>query len=671
MKQDKKMQKISNNKVRNWLMVVLIMVIVIPIIVLGFLSYYEAYNVLAKKLETTAAESAIEIKQLIGMNLKTTENQVKALSESDYLKKLENVETLKDLLENAKKSNPNASEAYYGLENGEQYMYPEAKLPENYDPRKRPWYEGAMKNPNEVYWTEPFRSASTGKMIITVAKATMANGKATGVVGADINLEYLQEYILKKKFGETGYIYVTNLEGRMIAHPDQKLIDKDDATKLATWKQIKSNKDGFATYEFQGKDKFCAFSTDEQRGWKIIGVMDEEELSADTNIIRNFTLYAILFGLILAIVIAFLISRKISKPLEILKEAFYKAANGDLTVKAQIGSKDEFGEIGDRFNEMMKNIHELSCGVKTSAKTVLEASDSLGQIITQTVTAADEVAKTIEGIASSSNEQAKDTENGFIKVNDLAEKIEMLSNTTNHMNDLSKGTDELSNKGLNIVRGLIEKSGISKKSATQVNDMIIKVDERAKEIGGIIDTISQIAEQTNLLALNAAIESARAGEHGKGFSVVAEEVRKLAEESSKAAEEIKQLIAGVQNQSSEAVDAMNKVATIIRNQEGCVDETSQIFNEISGSIKVLIGKVSDIKGYGDEMIDKKDEIVAMIGNISAASEETSAATQQVSASTEEQLASMEEVSAHAQDLKNIANRLEEGIDQFKLEDGNI
>ncbi|MCT4617897.1 MAG: methyl-accepting chemotaxis protein [Marinisporobacter sp.] len=671
MKLNKERKKTSNNKVRNWLMVILIIVITIPIVALGFFSYYQTYNILADNLEDNAEESAIEMKELIDMNLITAENQVKALSESTCLKNLENEEMLMELLENTEKGNINVCEAYYGLENGEIYVYPEANLPEGFDATKRPWYQGAIKNPDKMYWTNPFTSASTGKTTVSVAKVVMKNGKTVGVMGADIDLDYLHKYIINKKFGHTGYIYVTDRDGKMIAHPDKKLIGKDDATKLVTWEQIKNNKEGFASYEFQGKDKFCAFSTDEEMGWKIIGVMDEEELSEDTNIIRNFTLYSMLFGLIIAIFVAFLISRKISKPLEKLKEAFNKAANGELTVKAQINTNDEFGEIGDRFNEMIENIHDLAHEVKTSANTVLKTSDSLGEIITQTVTATDEVAKTIEEIASSSNEQAKDTENGFIKVNDLAEKIERVSNTTKEMNDLSKGTDELSNKGLNIVKQLIEKSDVSKNSVIQVNDMIIKVDERAKEIGGIINTISQIAEQTNLLALNAAIESARAGEHGKGFSVVAEEVRKLAEQSSNAAEEIKQLIDGVQNQSTQAVDAMNEVGMIIKDQEESVDETSHIFNDISDSIKGLIGKVSDIKGYGDEMIDKKDEIVTMIGNISAGSEETSAATQQVSASTEEQLASMEEVSAHSQDLKNIAQRLEAGINKFKIEDENI
>lgn len=686
----KKVSKgLFSSKVRNTLVIVTICAIVIPMITLGYFSYQKSFEILDSKLTLTTEQTIAEVNNSVTRFLRGIESQVRTLAENSSFKNIksddifsendqlegEDVDTLQEndslelsmeLLGNVTESNNDIMNTYFGTSDGAMHIYPAQDLPEDYDPRSRPWYGIAAENRGQVTWTDPYMDASTNEPVITAAQAVVADGKVVGVIGIDINLGELSAAMQQRKIGREGYVFVTDKNGIMIAHPDKALIGTDDPTKQSFWEAVKSNELGFERYSYEGHDKFLSYITNDITGWKLMAAMDNVELINDTNIIREFTLIAVLIGAIIAIIIAFLIASSISKPLTTLKEAFVKASQGDLTATADIKSNNEFGEIGRSFNAMIENISGLIGGVKNSSHTVLNTSQSLTNITEQTTVATNEVARTIEEIARAANEQAKDTENGALRVNELAEKIEMVLQSTNYMTDISGETDNLTDKGIDAVKTLIEKSKENNEAASKINDIVLMVDRSAEEIGTITDTISGIAEQTNLLALNAAIEAARAGEHGKGFAVVAEEVRKLAEQSSKATQEIRDLISGIQNQSKSAVASMEDAKAIVEAQDTAVEETGSIFDDISTSIKALIDKVAQVKSYSDEMDAKKNEIVGVIENISAASQQTSAATQQVSASTEEQLASMEEVSSYSNELKVLASELENAINKFKI-----
>ncbi|EOC99269.1 methyl-accepting chemotaxis protein [Caldisalinibacter kiritimatiensis] len=687
MKKAQSLKGIKNKgkKIRNKIVLILMIAVIIPLILLGIFSYQKSLTIIKRNLSTTTSQALEKINESITLFLKGIEHQVITMaSNSSFAQIDEKTMVVKEektifrehpkkqvaleLLKNTHSSNPNLLWTYFGSSNGNMYIYPKDELPDDYDPRDRPWYKKAVENEDKVVWTEPYADASTGEMVITAAKAVVEYGKVVGVVGIDISLKDLADSLSNTKVGKSGYIFATDKNGTMIFHPNKELVGTDAALKQEFWEYAKSNKEGFSEYTYENEKNFLSFNTNEVTEWKLFSILQYSELTEDTNVIAFFTLIIGLIGIIIAIIIAFIFASNVSKPINLLKQSFAKASNGDLTKTVNVKSKDEIGQIGERFNVMLDKFSILIKAIKKSSNVVLRTSESLRDITEQTATAADEVANTIEEIAKSTEEQARDTEKGAVEVNTLAKKIELVSSSADSMSKISNNANQLTDKGLQIVKILIEKNEDNRRSSEEVNELVLRVDKSTEEIGVITDTISEIAEQTNLLALNAAIEAARAGEYGEGFAVVAEEVRKLAEQASNATNEIKELISGIQAQSSNAVKSMEKAKIVVQDQDKAVNETKDIFTQISDSVKILIEKMIEVKNYSDDMTEKKNEIVGIIENLSAASEQTSAATQQVSASTEEQLATMEEAKSYSEELNTLAKELEDAINKFKIED---
>ncbi|MBM7615190.1 methyl-accepting chemotaxis protein [Alkaliphilus hydrothermalis] len=676
-KKTKNQKKQKSRKIRTQLIGIMILVILLPVSILGTMTYLKAFRILDEKLGQTTQQTTREAGEALNEYLWGIEKQVAALADNSIMKEIAREaeeDTLPydsmgmgmELLKNFNDSNPSVINSYIGTEKAGMYIYPHTDLPEGWDPRTRPWYSAAMKNKGKVAWSEPYVDTASGQITLTAAKSIEYNGGTVGVLAFDVDLNMITQKMAEVKLGEEGYLALATGDGTVLVHPMAEIIGTDEITKQSFWGEASGNESGFTRYEFNGTRRFASYVTNESTGWKILGIMSGSELVDDTSDIRNYIIIASIIAIILGAVISLLIANNVSSPLKQIKEAFAKAATGDLSVRTSMKRRDEFGDLSNSFNDMMENLKALIYEVQQSTQVVVETSTSLANITDQTNVATNEVALTIEEIAKSAGEQARDMEEGVGKVDNLAHKIGVVQYSTDDVYSKSTETNELSKRGIETVQLLTKKAEESSRATETVGGIVVDVNKSSDAIGMITTTINQIAEQTNLLALNAAIEAARAGEAGKGFAVVADEIRKLAEQSGKATREIQDLIAGIQEKAKSAVSAMDVTEEIMKQQNQAVKETEMIFDQISSAISAIMQKVTEVKGSSNDMAAEKDDLIAVIQNVSATAEETSAATQQVSAATEEQLASIEEVASHSNDLKELAGQLQKVIERFKI-----
>jgi len=480
--------------------------------------------------------------------------------------------------------------------------------------------------------------------------------------------------------GANGYIFVIDETGMEVAHPslEGKNIweakDKSGKDVFVAQELIKvAQNGGFFEFAWQLPNseaigpKITYAEKDPHWGWIINAGAYNMDFDKGATTIMKITLMVIAISLLIGLLLVYVVVKRISTPLNIVTTSIEKIASGDLNIEEiVVQTKDETGILSHHINKMILNLRSFVGVINTSSETLLSTSRRLTEITDQTVEATNEVARAIGEIAEATNDQARETEIGTNEINELANEIENVVNSSNEIFNVAVRANKVSEEGLIAINDLIEWSDKNEKASKEISDVVNNMDDKVVEIATILETITAIAEQTNLLALNAAIESARAGEAGRGFAVVATEIKKLAEETTKATETIKEKIDNIQTESKKAVNFMDESLDVVSKTKGAVNNTGDKFQLIIESIEALSLNVEKINDISKVMDIKKDKMIDVIQNISSSSEETSAGTEEVSASAEEQLAIISESSNQAKELENLALELMNELKQFSI-----
>lgn len=651
-------------KIVSLMLILMLLPLIISIIYISHTTYDQIYN----DVTIQQMDRATYLNMQIQTQLNEMQQLTDLLATSSMIKSMD-FDKMHEFLQATLHQYPIIDGIFVIREDGMQVYHSDGK--EHLGDRSdREYFQKGMQGKSG--FTDILISKTTGKPIIIYATPIKNGNKIIGVMNINLSLDGITtNLIANQKHGKTGYAYIVDHTGKLIAHPNEKLVEKiTDFSNLIPVQNLLKGKTGRVEYDLNGTKKLATYLPIETTNWGIVVEIDSEEAFASLNNQMN-TFYMIIFiSLIISLIASNIAGKYIINPIKELNKKINFASKGELKQANLDGKilkrKDEFGYIASSFNNMIKSIGSLIEDIKNSTKIVLNSSNSLAGITSESTIAMNEISSTMEEITSSASEQANQTEEGVSKVHDLANKIEMVTNATKEMDTASKTVTDLIQKGLLSVNTLGERSQENTQANVELNNTIMKVDTSAQEIGVIIEAIGQIAKQTNLLSLNAAIEAARAGEHGKGFAVVAEEIRKLAEQSSQSAQKIRDLIIGIQEQSKSAVQSMETAKSISDAETLAVKETENAFKNISLAIDTLTKKIKEINEHNNQMDSSKEALVDIISSIAAATQQTSAATQEVSASTQEQLASTQQLSAYTEDLKMLAGQLETLIEKFNI-----
>ena len=357
-------------------------------------------------------------------------------------------------------------------------------------------------------------------------------------------------------------------------------------------------------------------------------------------------------------------------PIRALTETLNVLSTGDFRntgeSKVDPNRSDEIGVMARAVTKLQDNVSTMISKVMTSAEHVAAASQQLTASADQSTTAINQVAESIVNVAGACTEQFTEVENATTKAEELKAHMGTFSKTLQESSKEIDHTNDAAVAGNKAVKNAVHEMERIETSVTASADVIAQLGEESEKIGKIVDAISNIADQTNLLALNAAIEAARAGEHGRGFAVVADEVRKLAEQSQTSAKEISNLIGSIQIKSQDAVLAMQEGVANVKTGADAVDEAGKTFETISNRITAVAKSSNQMAKIVEELVKSTDIITQSVEKINVKSREVASESETVSASGQQQSATMHEIADASRSLAEMAQQMQDIIGKFKI-----
>lgn len=529
-------------------------------------------------------------------------------------------------------------------------------------------YKNALASSGRPYWsnvhTNTF-SVSHEKTISFMRELkNPSTMKTIGLLMINADPDLFASSLRDAEIGVDGYMFITNNDGNILSHKDPTYSGKTVDSSI--WGQVKNLKQGTFDYKYKGKAMHGVVNTYKLRDWKLIAVVPKSELSSTANAIGIISIPIILICLILTMLFSLIITSGITEPINDIIGVAEKVSKGDFTLQASNYKLFELNELSSNFNSMISNLKQMLIVTAGLSKETTDSAAEILRLSTSINDSSKEVVAAVEEITTGSTKQTEET----IDCAKVSDKFNgEITNAISSLNNVTSATDnsiDIINESSNIISNLSKTSENNSSAMSKVAETVGELNNNTQNILTILNKINGITKQTNLLALNASIEAARAGDAGKGFSVVANEIRKLAEQSQSASLEIEHIISQVNNSIDASLKISSSAKELFKEELVQVNTTIQSFDKIKLSI-ADISEAMKLTMESINIIDKDKNLLSdSITSIAAISEENTAATEEVTANIQTQSESNNNMNSLSKGLNEKANGLIELVNKFKF-----
>ncbi|MBD7912124.1 methyl-accepting chemotaxis protein [Clostridium cibarium] len=654
----------KNLKLGTKIISLLITLVIISVGIVGLISTNSEVSIINKNLEYTTKELSAGLSQRIDAFIGKHVSVLESISKSNDLK-LYNNNDQKALLTEIGKEYTEFSPIFITDITGKQVAKSDSsELLNNSD---RDYFKEVISKKKTVI-SDVLIAKSTGKPTVVIAVPVFnSENNLVGVLCGTLKLDSIEEMRQNILLGKTGYAFVTDTKGQILAHPDENMVkERTNLSDIPVVQSALAGESGAKTYEYDNVETFGSYTSIPSTHWAVVVRQTRDEALSSVTQTKMKMIGVIISTLIVTILIGYFLSKSMVKPLLILRDAAKELAKGNLKHDFKVTSGGEIGEVSKSFIEMKEGIKNLIVQISVAADNVTKSSEEVLDSAKQAEVVSTQIAEATGQLALGSDEQTKSVERTFDSMNNIVKTIDDIADNSNNSLKSSSKAENLVKSGVDIVNTQDQKMKDSTEAVGQVAEIIYVLNDKTIEIGQIIDVIESIAEQTNLLALNASIEAARAGEQGKGFAVVADEVGKLAEESQNSIVKIQDIIKDIRNTTDTAVNGAKFATAAISEQNEAVQNTSKIFKDILEIVDVIAGQIEEITSSTGGVRTAGESIQQDMERILAVSEETAASIEEVTASTEEQSAYSQKIVSEVEKLTDMSDELKNYIKTFKM-----
>lgn len=533
---------------------------------------------------------------------------------------------------------------------------------------EKEYFKAAIKG--DSFATNAYVSSTTKQLCLTIADPIRgANGEIIGVVASDISLKSLWDTTDSIVMGETGYMDIIDKNGVLIAHPDKSSIENEDSLMDLPYAAAVTKGETGTTQgdSSMGVDSLIAYAPVDEYGWGIITYQPLADIYHHFWSIALIDLVLAAVAFIISVLAAIRLSAGITSPLNEVLGALQRISNGDLRQKIENDNGlEEIRALGESFNKTVDSLKKLIFKSAETGESVSAASEELSATVESVVDIATETKKHMEEAAKNTQAKLAVSHDSIATITDMVDAIDSTVNAADEAATAAVDSQKIADDGSRKSDSAVQQMLTIQSDVNATASAIAELGEKSNQVGQIVDTISEIAEQTNLLSLNAAIEAARAGEHGRGFAVVAEEVSKLANQTDEAAKEIAKIITQVQNETTMAIQNMDRSCRGVETGVLSVRQTVDSFKEIFASIENLTSKINEIKMLSDKQRDGSQQVQQAVHDISAYLEENTKGMKYISDRSQSQLASMQEIQTAANALAELSTKLQGELNRFSI-----